>query len=125
MAVLGESHVSLSRSSKKLFLDALVVERLDVDVLADVSFLIANDISVRPATQQISIHGFETLHYLSTDNPNIDTHTIRAATSYVLHVHNRLLLSFGLMNTLQSMFLQSLELIPPLLLSHDMHILRP
>ena len=84
LIVHGEIHVSLSRSNKQLILDALVVEDLDADVLAGVPFLIANDISVRPATQQITIHGFETLYYLSKDKHNIDTHTVRAATSYVL-----------------------------------------
>ena len=119
---LGETHVLLSRSNKHSILDALLVEDLDVDVLAGVPFLIANDISVRPTMQQITIHGFEILYYLSKDKHNIDTHTFRAGTSYV-YAHHPLLLSFGLANIFKSMFHLSLELIPPLQLNQDMHML--
>lgn len=84
LVVIGEVHVSFSRSNKQLVLDALVVEDLDVDVLAGIPFLTTNDISVRPATQQITIHGSETLRY-STNNSHTDhTSNIRATKSYVL-----------------------------------------
>ena len=49
LAVVGETRLILSRADKTLALDALVVDDLDVDVLAGTPFLIANDISVRPA----------------------------------------------------------------------------
>ena len=84
LAVVGEVHICLSRSKKKLALDALVVEDLDVDVLAGIPFLITNDISVRPATQQLTIQGSETIQYLTDEKNNAQTHIIRAATSYVL-----------------------------------------
>ena len=82
--VIGEVHVSLSRGNKPLALDALVVEELDVDVLAGIPFLTTNDISVRPATQQITIHGSETIRYHTDDNQLDVAHTVRATTSYVL-----------------------------------------
>ena len=37
-----------------LQLDALVVDNLDVDILAGIPFMTTNDISVRPAKQMIS-----------------------------------------------------------------------
>ena len=75
LIVLGEIRVSLSCSMKQLILNALVVEALDVDVLAGVPFHIANNISF--------IHGFEILYYLSKDKHNLDTRTVQAATSVV------------------------------------------
>ena len=53
LAVVGETRLVLSRADKHLALDALVVD--DVDVLAGTPFLIANDISVRPAKCQVRI----------------------------------------------------------------------
>lgn len=61
LAVVGEVHVSLSRSGKSLAIDPLIVEHSDVDILAGIQFLIANDITVRPAMQQIIIQGSETI----------------------------------------------------------------
>jgi len=49
VVLVGETHLTLSRADKRLTLDALVVEDLDVDVLAGTPFMITNDISVRPA----------------------------------------------------------------------------
>ena len=49
LVAVGETHLTLSRADKRLTLDALVVEDLDVDVLAGTPFMITNDISVRPA----------------------------------------------------------------------------
>ena len=55
LAVVGETHLALSRAYKRLTLDALVVEDLDVDILAGTPFMIANDVSVRPAKRQVVI----------------------------------------------------------------------
>ena len=49
LAVVGETRLILSRADKHLALDPLVVDDLDVDVLSGRPFLIANEISVRPA----------------------------------------------------------------------------
>jgi len=83
LVVIGEVHIFLSHSSKKLALDALVVEDLDVDILAGIPFLISNDIALRPATQQLTIQGSDTICYHTDDKHNAQTH-VRAATSYVL-----------------------------------------
>ena len=43
LAVAGEIRLILSRTDKQLALDALVVDDLEVDILAGTPFLIAND----------------------------------------------------------------------------------
>jgi len=57
LIVVGKTRLILSRTDKCLTLDALVVEDLDVNVLVVTSFMITNDISVRPAKGQVLIQG--------------------------------------------------------------------
>ena len=59
--VTGEVHCTLLRSGKTFALHALVVEQLDVDILAGNPF--ENDIATRPAKKQIIIDGKEVIHY--------------------------------------------------------------
>ena len=81
--VIGETHLVLSRGGTNLHLDALVVEDLDVEVLAGTPFLVSNDISIRPAKSQITI-GETVIHY-GDDNANrSQRHTVRRAQAYVL-----------------------------------------
>ena len=63
LKVVGEVHLTLSRSNLSLHLDALVVDNLDVDVLAGTPFMITNDISLRPAKQQVTVQGHEISYY--------------------------------------------------------------
>ena len=55
LSVVGETTLSLTRGSHVLTLQALVVESLDVDVLAGTPFMSLNDVSVRPAEGTVSI----------------------------------------------------------------------
>ena len=55
LAVVGETTLSLSRGDHVLTLQALVVNDLDVDVLAGTPFMSTNDVSVRPAERSVSI----------------------------------------------------------------------
>ena len=83
LKVIGETHLVLSRGGTNLHLDALVVEDLDVEVLAVTPFLVSNDISIRPAKSQITI-GETVIHY-GDDNANrSQCHTVRRAQAYVL-----------------------------------------
>ena len=83
--VIGETHLVLSRGGTNLHLDVLVVEDLDVDVLASTPFLISNDISIRPAKSQITINIGETVIHYGDDNTNrSQCHTVRRAQAYVL-----------------------------------------
>ena len=76
--VVGETHLTLSRAGKYLTLDALVVEDLDVDVLAGTPFMITNDISVRPAKGQVLIQGSEILAYHPESSVSSQAHAIFA-----------------------------------------------
>ena len=83
LKVIGETHLVLSRGGTNLHLDALVVEDLDVEVLAGTPFLVSNDISIRPAKSQITIG--ETVIHSGDDNANrSQCHTVRRAQAYVL-----------------------------------------
>ena len=84
LTVVGETHINLSRANKSLTLDALVVEDLDVHILAGTPFLIANDVSVRPAKCQVRIQDSETIHYRPSDNLSSQPHVVRRTQSYVL-----------------------------------------
>ena len=83
LTVVGEIRILLSRGGNLLNLDALVVEDLDVDVLAGTPFLIANDISLRPAKSQIIIRGSDVVDYFSglTTGP---LSSVRRTQSHVL-----------------------------------------
>ncbi len=63
LKVLGEVHCELSRDGDTFILDALVVDKLDVDVLAGTPFLTSNDIATRPAKRQVVIGGVKVVYY--------------------------------------------------------------
>ena len=65
LAVFSETRLAFSRDDKRLTFDALVVEDLDVDVLAGTPFMIANYISVCPAKREVLIQGSEVILYNS------------------------------------------------------------
>ena len=63
LQIIGETHIDLSRNNNVLHLEALVVNDLDVDVLAGIPFLAFNDISLRPAKHMIMINDSDTIYY--------------------------------------------------------------
>ena len=83
LSVVGEVHLDLSRNSHTLHLDALVVNNLDVDVLAGTPFMVNNDISIRPSKQQITIKGTDVTHY-NTYLPNRKEHLVRRTQAHIL-----------------------------------------
>ena len=82
LVIVGETHLVLSRDNLDLKLDALVVNDLDVDILAGIPFMAVNDISVRPAKQQILIGDTYVVHYGISDSYN--QNRVRRAHAYVL-----------------------------------------
>ena len=84
LAVAGETHLTLSRADKQLALDALVVDDLDVDILAGTPFLIANDITVRPTKCQVRFQDSEIIHYESTDVTTTGSHAVRRAQIFTI-----------------------------------------
>ena len=53
--VIGEVRIKLVRGSNEFFFEGLVVEKLDVDVLAGIPFMELNDVTVRPAKRLITL----------------------------------------------------------------------
>ena len=84
LPVVGETHLTLSRAHLTLTLDALLVEDLDVDILAGTPFMIANDISVCPAERQVLIQDSEVILYNADANISAHTHAVRRTQSYLL-----------------------------------------
>ena len=84
LVVVGETHLTLSRAAKHLTLDALVLDDLDVDILAGIPFMITNDISVRPVKGQVLIEGSEVITYNSEATTNPHAHAVQRTQSYVL-----------------------------------------
>ena len=83
LAVVGTIHLSLTRNHLNLQLDALVVDNLDVDVLGGTPFMAANDISVRPSRQQVTIQGTDTAYY-GTAPSGVATSNVRRTEATVL-----------------------------------------
>ena len=63
MTVKGETSFKLHFDSKSFLFSGLVVEDLDVDILAGQPFMIANDISLRPARSLIIFSNGSTYQY--------------------------------------------------------------
>lgn len=78
LEVIGETRLTMTRNDKELYLEALVVSDLDTDVLAGTPFMSQNDVSARPAKQEITIHGTDKLKYGSTDSEQLDNRVRRA-----------------------------------------------
>lgn len=78
----GETHFNLTREDITLHVKALVVKDLDVDFLAGIPFLSANDISIRPASHEIMIGDSHVIYYNTHDRRQ--QHHIRRAHAYVL-----------------------------------------
>lgn len=55
LRIVGETTLHFSRDAFYFFLEGLVIENLDIDVLAGIPFMESNDISVRPLKHQVRI----------------------------------------------------------------------
>ncbi|XP_070569281.1 uncharacterized protein [Ptychodera flava] len=75
--VTAETKFLLTRNGVKFTFEGLVVENLDVDILAGTPFMEANDISIRPARRQVTLGDGSTYTYGS--NPQTTLNTIRRA----------------------------------------------
>ena len=84
LSIKGEIRIILKRNMKRFFLEALVVENIDVDVLAGVPFMASNDISVRPAKHQI-IMGDGTVYEYGAVTLNVDSTFKRSNSSAANH----------------------------------------
>lgn len=76
--VIGETRISFTRDNREFKFECLVVENLDVDVLAGTSFMEANDIAVRPAKREVTLGDGTTYTYGSTAPTEANTAAHRA-----------------------------------------------
>ena len=63
LQIAGECHFTLSRDGIDLELQALVVNDLDVDILAGIPFISANDIAIHPSKHTIVIREQVAIYY--------------------------------------------------------------
>ena len=77
LSVVGETRLQLVCRGRSLMLEALVVEDLDVDILAGTPFMTSNDIAVRPAKHEIIIAGCDVASYDSSQISQAH-HAVRA-----------------------------------------------
>ena len=76
--VVGETRFPFTHGGHTFIFEGLVVENLDVDVLAGTPFMESNDIAVRPAKRQV-ILGDGTIHNYGSQQPVSISSTARRA----------------------------------------------
>ena len=70
--VKGETHVTLTRDDLEFSFSGLIIDDLDVDILAGVPFMEENDVSVRPRKKLISVGDQHHFSYKGS-TPNCST----------------------------------------------------
>ena len=83
LAVVGETNMTITRDRHKYILEALVVENLDVDILAGVPFMEVNDVTVRPAKREITFKG-DTVYQYGPNRKSPGPHAIRRTHAHLL-----------------------------------------
>jgi len=83
--IKGETNLTLSYNNKQFTLNALVVESLDVEILAGMPFLNSNDITIRPAQNQVIFNDGSVQTYSNPSNrTDHKPPTISRTRAYVL-----------------------------------------
>ena len=73
LKVMGETNINFTRDQQQFYFEGLVVENLDVEILAGTPFMEANDVAVRPARREVIVGNGSIYHYGSTDNSKSDS----------------------------------------------------
>ena len=120
LSIVGETRLSLSRNGKTPTLEALVVEDLDVDILAGTPFVTCNDIAVRPTKHEIIIAGSDIVPY-GSPNSSFKYHVVRYCNVLRAPPTNTTIV---LVVSLRLICLLTSHPIPNLLLSHGSILLR-
>ena len=76
--VVGETRFSFNREGRDFTFEGLVVENLDVDVLAGTPFMETNDIAVRPAKRQVILGNGSIISYGSQHPATVNSAARRA-----------------------------------------------
>ncbi|XP_067660624.1 uncharacterized protein [Haliotis asinina] len=77
LKIVGETKFTVHRDNREFCFEGLVVESLDVGILAGIPFLSQNDITIRPALKLIIFSDNTSICYKSDENPDI--HKVRRA----------------------------------------------
>ena len=83
LTVVGETRITLTRDNKSFLLEALVVDNLEVDVLAGVPFMERNDVTVRPAKHQVILADGMIYQY-NAQHKRAGPQVVRRTQAYVL-----------------------------------------
>ena len=78
LSVIGETRMTLVCDDHEFVLEALVIENLDVDVLAGTPFMEQNDLAIRPAKHQIILRD-GTVYTYGSGRKVPSTHMVRRA----------------------------------------------
>ena len=84
LSVKGETSFTLHYEKKSFQFNGLVVEQLDVGILAGMPFMIANDITLRPSKSLVIFSDGSTCKYQDTSANRPPTHSMRRVTSHIL-----------------------------------------
>lgn len=87
LSVVGETHIVLTRNGNELVLEALVVNDIDVDVLAGIPFMVINDIAIRPAKHEIRIGDSDSVYYGTAKSNKSNSH-VRRTKAFVLRAQS-------------------------------------
>ena len=79
LKVTGKTKLSFARGNLVFQFEGLIVENLDVEVLAGTPFKEINDVAVRPARRTVTLGDSSSFTYGSPDNPSLQE-TARRAT---------------------------------------------
>jgi len=75
LQIVGETRLTLTRDGREFQFEGLVVENLDVEVLAGTPFMESNDISIGPAKHQV-ILGDGTTYVYGSQGRSLDRHAV-------------------------------------------------
>jgi hypothetical protein len=76
--VTGETRITFVRDNRRFLFEGLVVENLDVSILAGTPFMEHNDVGIRPAKRQVILGDGSVYDYGSNTNP-AQSHKVRRA----------------------------------------------
>ena len=76
LSIFGETSISLTRDNNTFTFNGLVVDNLDVEILAGTPFMEANDITIRPVKHLITLSSGTTYTYGSTHS-SLNRHAVR------------------------------------------------
>ena len=90
--VVGETTLSFTREGKSFVFEGLVIDNLDVEVLAGTPFMEHNDVSVRPAKRQVCVGDDMVISYGSRRPTDNASHAVRRAHVLRAPSHSTVLL---------------------------------